>query len=202
MSSKMEAIKAAVDRLDTSECRGIVVNKVALAELRALVAVTVGDGQGHAVAEVVDYVVQTPHQHLWYGPELGRLPVGTRLYLNPAEQPDVVALQEELQRYKLGYERLSGTIEKLTNVALLNKSEGELLQQGLATTEQRNAGQTELLNALIRRMGIDGVSAITGCSYTHPKADLEEMLRSGFLMRELADEFGISIKPTESVVDA
>jgi hypothetical protein len=167
MSSKMEAIKAAVDRLDTSECRGIVVNKEALAELRALVAAPVADGQGHVVAQVVDYIVQNPHQRLWYGPELGRLPVGTRLYLNPGEQPDVVALREDL-----------------------------------ANSAQSNARQAELLNALIRRMGFDGVAEITGCRHTHPKKDLEEMIASGVLLRELAEELGVSLKPVEAAVGA
>lgn len=186
MSSKMEAIKAAVDRLDTSECRGIVVNKQALADLRGLVAGAVADGQGHVVAEIVDYVVPNPHQSLWYGPELGRLPVGTQLYLNPGEQPDVVALRQDLTN---------------TN-QLLQSAERSIKnhRSALGAVQESNAAKTKLLNALIRRLGIDGVSAITGCSYTHPKNDLEEMIGSGFLLQELAEEFDIIIKPAESAV--
>jgi hypothetical protein len=164
MSNKMDAIKAAVERLSTSECSGIIVNKKALADLRALVEAPEVE-KGHVVAEVVDYVVPNPHNQLWYGPELRRLPVGTKLYLDPAEQPDFIALREDVANYA-----------------------------------RRNAQQAELLNALIRRLGFDGVANITGCQHTHPKRNLEEMIADGFLLRELADELGVSLKPFKAAV--
>ncbi len=186
MSSKIEAIKAAVDRLDTTECRGIVVNKQALAELRFLVAGAVADGQGHVAAEIVDYIVPNPHQRLWYGPELARLPVGTQLYLNPGEQPDVVALRKDL----------ANTDQLLQSAERSIKNH----RSALGAVQESDAEKTKLLNALIRRLGIDGVSAITGCSYTHPSNDLEEMIRNGFLLQELAEEFDITLKPAEAAV--
>lgn len=189
MSSKLEAIKAVVERLSTNgECCGIVVDKQALAELRNLVAAPDLVDQGHVVAEVVDYVVQNPHQRLWYGPELGRLPVGTRLYLHPGEQPDVVELKKNLADAN----------------ALIESAERSIKnhRSALTSAQGRNAELTELLNGLIRRVGIKGISQITRCEYTHPKADIEELIRSGFALRELAEELGVSIKPTESVSGA
>lgn len=55
------------------------------------------------------------------------------------ELVEVEALRDELGRYKLGHERLGGTIEQMAGVALINKEVGELLQQRLAAAEQRIA---------------------------------------------------------------
>jgi hypothetical protein len=207
---KIETIKAAVDRLRTTECRGTAVNSEALKELRELLSAPyierkdaldvardllarvyeqgtldgmIGEEIGNFLYLKHDLSVERQDDPFGYWmhpnglPQLGMFHkpdpdiesasvkeafVAVRLY---AEQPDVVALREELDRYKIAYDWLNGTIENVAAVALRNKEEGELLQQSLAEAEQRNTALEKDRNEWRRRS-------------THRTADNQEMLKS------------------------
>jgi hypothetical protein len=101
---KIEEVRAAVDRLHTTECRGTVVNSEALKELRALLTTPVIEHQ----VEPFGYWMHPkdlPHLGMFHKPDpdiesasVKEAFVAVRLY---AEQPEIAALREELERAKL-----------------------------------------------------------------------------------------------------